>query len=228
MASADRKDVAWIAAGLSLGLLLMGAMRFSAVHPNMLTPLAGFATPGYVLITVLFTILMVRARVPHNRLGFGRRPDARQVVLAIAAIAVLRLLAVAVSPWIEALLGARDLERFAGVEGSVSSLIGLLGLSWTFAAFGEEFAYRIVLMRCIAFALGDTRIALIGALLLQAALFGLVHAYQGPAGIAGTALSGLVFGSVTLLARWSIWPAAIAHGTNNTFGIVALYTGAAD
>lgn len=220
--------MAWMAAGLSIGLLFMGALRFSAAHPNLLTPLAGLATPGYVLVTVVFTILMTRAGVPFNRFGFGSRPDLRQLVLAIAAIAVLRIVAVSVAPWLEGLLGERDLERFADIEGSVSSLIAVLALSWTFAAFGEEFAYRIVLMRGIAFALGDTRAALIAALVLQAALFGMVHAYQGPAGIVGSTISGLIFGSVTLLARWSIWPAAIAHGTNNTIGIVALYSGAAD
>jgi membrane protease YdiL (CAAX protease family) len=129
--------------------------------------------------------------------------------------------------WLEELLGGgRDLERFAGVEGSVSALMLLLATNWTFAAFGEEFAYRIILMRAIAYVLGDTRIALMCALLLQAAIFGLIHAYQGPTGIAGSAISGLVFGAVTIAARWSIWPAALAHGGNNTFGIIALYLGA--
>ena len=41
----------------------------------------------------------------------------------------------------------------------------------------------------------------------------------------GFILSGLVFGLVTILGRWSIWPAALAHGINNTIGIVALYHG---
>lgn len=56
-------------------------------------------------------------------------------------------------------------------------------------------------------------------------MFGLIHAYQGPAGIAGSTVSGLVFGTVTIAGRWSIWPAAFAHGTNNTIGIIALYYG---
>lgn len=228
MSFANRTHVAWMTAGLAAGLLLMGALRLSVTHPNFLTPLAGLATPGYVLVTVFFTVLMTRAGVPFNRFGFGSRPGLRQLVLAIAAIILLRVIAVAVAPILEELLGARDLERFANVEGSTSSLISLLALSWTFAAFGEEFAYRIVLMRGIAYAFGDTRATLIGALFLQAVLFGLVHAYQGPAGVIGATISGIVFGSVTLLARWSIWPAALAHGTNNTIGIVMLYSGAAD
>ena len=56
-------------------------------------------------------------------------------------------------------------------------------------------------------------------------MFGLIHAYQGPTGIVGSAFSGLVFGTVVIISRWSIWPAALAHGTNNTIGIISLYLG---
>jgi membrane protease YdiL (CAAX protease family) len=221
-----KKNVVWLVVGLSLGLLFMGALRISAVHQNILTPLAGYATPGYVLITVIFTIWLVRAGLPLNRFGFGIRPHLRQILLAIAAIAILRVFSVVLNPLIEDLFGGpRNLERFSNVEGSVASLVALLITNWTLAAFGEEFVYRIVLMRGISFVLGDSRTGQISALILQALMFGLIHAYQGPTGIAGSTFSGLVFGAVTIVARWSIWPAALAHGINNTIGIIALYHG---
>lgn len=221
-----RKRVAWLVFGLGLGLSFMGALRLAAVHPGALTPVARFATPGYVLITVVFTILLVRAGLPLNRFGFGAGPDLRQVALALAAVAALRLFAATGAPLMEELLGGpRNLERFAGVEGSAWGLAALLTRSWTLAAFGEEFAYRIVLMRGISFGLGDSRTGCAVALVVQAVLFGLIHAYQGPAGIAGSAVSGLIFGAVTLAGRWSIWPAALAHGINNTIGILELYHG---
>ena len=221
-----RKHIAWLVVGLSLGLLFMGALRRAAEHPNALTPLSGYATLGYVLITVVFTILLVRAGLPLNQFGFGVRPDLRQIMLAIAAIATLRVFAVALNPLIEEFLGGpRNLERFSDVEGSAASLVALLITNWTLAAFGEEFAYRIVLMRGISFALGDSRAGKISALVLQAVMFGLIHAYQGPTGIAGSIISGLVFGAVTIAGRWSIWPAAFTHGINNTIGIIARYHG---
>jgi membrane protease YdiL (CAAX protease family) len=131
---------------------------------------------------------------------------------------------IALNPVIEELLGGtRNLERFSDVKGSAASLAALLALSWTFAAFGEELTYRIVLMRAISFVLGDSRSGHIVALLLQAVMFGLVHAYQGSAGIVGSTVSGLIFGAVTIAGRRSIWPAALAHGVNNTFGILELY-----
>jgi membrane protease YdiL (CAAX protease family) len=176
-----------------------------------------------VILTVVFSILLIRAGLPLNRLGFGIRLSLHHFALALAAIAILRLFDWTLSPLIEELFGGRNVERFSDVKGSASSLGALLALSWTFAAFGEELAYRIVLMRAISFALGDSHRAQMSALVLQAVMFGLVHAYQGPAGIVGSAVSGLVFGAVTIAGRRSIWPASLAHGANNTFGILALY-----
>jgi membrane protease YdiL (CAAX protease family) len=105
----------------------------------------------------------------------------------------------------------------------MAELIKLMALNWTVAAFGEELAFRIVLMRGIAFTLGDSRMAFSIALILQAVVFGLVHAYQGPAGIIGAGISGLIFGCLILATRGCIWPAAIAHGSSNTIGILGLY-----
>ena len=221
-----KKRICWLVLGLSLGQLFMGLLRASAAYPNELSPLSKYATPGYVFVTVLFAVLLFRAGLPLNRFGFGARADRRQILLAIAAIAVLRIFAHTLELWIESLLGTtRDLQRFSGVEGSIPSLLALLFTNWTLAAFGEEFAFRIVLMRGLAFVFGDSRTGRLSALVLQSVMFGLVHAYQGPAGILGSAFSGLIFGAVTLACRWSIWPAAIAHGTNNTIGIFALYHG---
>ena len=221
-----KKKVVWLVVGLGLGLLSMGALRQAALNSSTFAPLSGYVTPGYVLITVVFTILLVRAGLPLNRFGFGTPPDLRQIMLVIAAIVILRVFAVALNPLIEEFFGGeRNLERFSDVEGSVASLVALLITNWTLAAFGEEFAYRIVLMRGISFVFGNSRKGHISALVLQAVMFGLVHAYPGPTGIAGSTISGLVFGAVTIASRWSIWPAAFAHGTNNTISIIALYLG---
>ncbi len=212
--------------GLSTGLLLMGLLRLSSTHQTILTPLSGLATPGYVLITVFFTVKLVRSGLPLNKFGFGKRPDLQLILLAVSAIALLRVFAALINPLIENLFGgAPNLERFADVEGSIASLVALLLTSWTLAAFGEEFAYRIVLMRGISFLLGDTRKGQILAVAIQAVMFGLIHAYQGPAGIVGSIFSGLIFGAVTIIGGWSIWPAALAHGINNTIGIFQLYYG---
>lgn len=155
-----------------------GARRWAVVHgrvsdvcrfADILHAAGGLATPGYVAVTVVFTILFVRAGLPLDGFGFGRRLDLRQIMLAVAAFTALRVFALVLNPLVEETVGGpRNLERFSGVEGSVASLIALLAVNWTLAAFGEEFAYRIVLMRGISFVLGDSGEARICAVAAQA------------------------------------------------------------
>jgi hypothetical protein len=68
MRCAGNKTITWLTAGLASGLLFMGALRFSAATPTVLTPLAGFATPGYIAVTVLFAILFTNAGLPTTAL----------------------------------------------------------------------------------------------------------------------------------------------------------------
>ena len=222
----SNKKITLLVIGLSIGLSFMGLLRYSAINENFFTPFSGLATPGYVLISVLFTIWLVRAGLPLNKYGFGAKLKLNHIILAIFAILVLRVFAYILNPVIEELFNSpRNLERFSDVEGSTMSFVLLLITNWTLAAFGEEFAYRILLMRGLSYVFGDSHKAQISALILQSIMFGFIHAYQGPTGIVGSAFSGLVFGTVVLISRWSIWPAALAHGTNNTIGIISLYLG---
>ncbi len=207
------------------GLVVSGVLRFYDVHAENPPPLAGNATTVYIVVTVLAAVLLSRAGLPMKRLGFGLGfQPARHLVLAAVGVGLIQLFGLLLDPLAESVFGeTRDLSRFSDVAGSLSALLGLLALSWTVSAFGEELAFRIVLMRGIAYALGDSRTAYSIALVAQAIVFGLVHAYQGPAGVVGAGLNGLIFGGLTLAARGSIWPAAIAHGSSNTIGILSLY-----
>jgi membrane protease YdiL (CAAX protease family) len=223
------KAGSWKVAGIvvffAVGLLTVAALRFLDLRSDDPPAVAAYATLIYIGLTVLASILLIRTGVPIRRLGFTMAiPPWMVIALALLGVAILQLSSALLTPVWEHTFGAgRDLSRFSDVVDSPGALAKLLLLSWTVAAFGEELAFRIVLMRGIAFVLGDGRKALAIALVLQAIVFGFIHSYQGPAGIAGSAISGLVFGGLTLAARWSIWPAAIAHGLNNTIGIMEVY-----
>ena len=220
----------WKVAGIvtifAMGLLTVAALRFVDLRSDDPPAVAAYATLIYIGLTVLAAILLIRTGVPIRRLGFTMAvPPWMVIALALLGVAVLQLSSSLLTPvWEHAFGSGRDLTRFSDVVDSRGALVQLLLLNWTVAAFGEELAFRIVLMRGIAYALGDGRKAMAIALILQAIVFGVVHSYQGPAGIAGSAISGLVFGGITLAARWSIWPAAIAHGLNNTIGIMEVYS----
>lgn len=209
----------------AVGLVASGILRLNHLNTENPPALSFYATEIYVALTILTTIMLIQSGVPMKRLGFGLafRP-VRFLAMAAFGVGLIQLSGALLNPLWENIFGvSRDLERFSDVAGSPTELTRLLALNWTVAAFGEELAFRIVLMRGIAFALGDSRRAFAVALVLQAVIFGLVHAYQGPAGILGSTINGLVFGGLTLAARGSIWPAAIAHGSSNTIGIMSLY-----
>jgi len=215
-----------LSGGFATGLAAVGWLRLQGGSSGVVGALSAHATLIYVLLTFAAAFLLVRSGVPLLGFGFRPRIGARHLVLALAGVGLLQLGGSLLEPVWERVFGAgRDLSRFAVVNGSASQLLAALALAWTFAAFGEELAFRIVLLRSVAFALGDGRAAVAVALIVQAACFGVVHAYQGPAGIAGTVTSGLVYGALTLAARGSIWPAALAHGLGNTIGLFTIYAG---
>ena len=222
-----RRPALFIASAFALILVLLGLLRAGRLAGTPLDALEGLATPLYVGASILVGLLLIRRGAPFRRFGFDHplRPGFH-LALALAAIVALQLLAAILEPvWTSLFGGGRDLGRFADVPGSPGALARLLALSWTVAAFGEEIAFRIVLMGGLAWALGGTRSAWVAALLVQAVVFGLVHLYQGPAGVAGTMVSGLVYGTAVYAARGSVWPAVLAHGGANTIGILTLYAG---
>ncbi len=224
MNTCKRKDLAILLATFISGLLFMGLLRWSGQQDNYFTNLAGLATPGYIIITAVITIILIRWGLPLPKLGFGVCPDKKQIILVIAGLVCLRFFSIYLSPLIEQIIGmGRDLERFSDIQGSPTALWGLMLTNWTFAAFGEEFAYRIILMRGLAHYFDDTGKGKFGAIIIQALVFGLAHAYQGPAGIIESTISGLIFGTITIIAGWSIWPAALVHGINNIIGILEFY-----
>lgn len=215
-----------LVAGFALSLAFVGLLRNAAFHDSVLTPLSGYATPAYIALTVVFAVLMIRNGIDLNRLGFGTRIHWKHVAYALAAVVVLQADAFLVDPLLENLFGGgRDLSRFSEVAGSMPALLSVLAFSWTFAAFGEEIAFRIVLLLGMLSVLGKSHIASVVAVVLQAIVFGLVHLYQGPAGVVSSAISGLIFGTIVILARGAIWPAALAHGLNNTIGLLMVYQG---
>lgn len=213
--------------GLLTGAMVFnGLLRLADYQPSALTPYASLATPLYIGATIIAAFLLIRSGVNFQRVGFAPKLRASHVLLAVIGVIILQTSAEFLAPVWEVAFGEqRNLERFSGIENSLPTFLFYVALSWTLAAFGEEIAFRIVLMGGLKSALGGGTLAIIAALILQAAVFGLVHIYQGPAGITGAAISGLVFGVLTIAGRGAIWPAALAHGANNTIGLTLLYFG---
>jgi membrane protease YdiL (CAAX protease family) len=110
------------------------------------------------------------------------------------------------------------------IEGNTAMYLWfLLPISWGSAAIGEELLARGFLLYRLE---GMTNTAT--AILLQAAIFGVAHFYQGLPGILTTFLVGLVFGVVYVKCGRSLLPVIIAHGVIDTIAVTVLYMGRAD
>jgi hypothetical protein len=114
------------------------------------------------------------------------------------------------------------------MKGDVWTAAKGLALVWTFAAFGEEIAYRRYLLGRAADLGNRTVPAHWLALVFVSVLFGFGHFYQGPAGIFTTACDGFVIGGAYLLSGRNLWVAVLTHGLVDTFGIVVLFLGLAN
>ena len=207
-------------------LIFTGSLRLLNQTESALSQWAALSTPLYIVATVAAAITLTRNHVQFNRLGFGFAWRWRYLWLATIGVIILQASGQLLAPFWDLLFGApRDLDRFATVEGSLTNALTLIVFSWTFAAFGEELTFRILLQGGLQSAFGKSRIAILSALTIQAIIFGTVHMYQGPTGMVSATISGLILGALTVKAKGAIWPAALAHGLSNTIGIGSLYLG---
>ena len=185
--------------------------------------------PNEVPILVVLGLASMRLRNgSFAALGF-RRPDSwrRIVLIAVAAAALRIVLGQFVIDPLTSLVWPPAVAP-AGVEssaGDIGTALLYLGIVWTFAAFGEEIAYRGYLLNRTADAGGRTTAAWLIAVVVVSILFGYGHFYKGPSGIVDSGVAGLILGAAYLVSGRNLWTSALAHGFIDTFGVVSLYFG---
>jgi membrane protease YdiL (CAAX protease family) len=106
----------------------------------------------------------------------------------------------------------RELSRFSALQGNLRLTLITVFYVLIGAGFYEEFMFRGFLMQGFAMFFGGSRAAWAVALIVQAALFGVSHAYQNPLGILITGTLGALLGVVVLLSGRNLWIAIIGHG----------------
>ncbi|HEY6196001.1 MAG TPA: CPBP family intramembrane glutamic endopeptidase [Candidatus Eisenbacteria bacterium] len=211
--------VAPIAHTIALVLLFLamavggGLLQHQAAHSAML-PAPSRPTAVYLyLIAMEWGLVLYVARGGLRRTGtalrdlvgghWGRPADvARDAALALAAWAVWTLVS-----W--------GIDRLAGPDhaASVRSLLPRhpldvalwVALSMS-AGFAEELVFRGYLLVQFRALTHSTALALV----MQAALFGVSHGYQGARACATIALFGLLYGALALRSR-SLRPGMLAH-----------------
>jgi hypothetical protein len=186
--------------------------------------------PNEVPILALAGLVSVRVREKGwAGLGF-RRPKSwiRVVAIAVAAAALRLILSDPIEAALTPIWGQPSAPSVL-TSGPYDArwLVKTLALVWTFAAFGEEIAYRGYLTLRGADALGGSQAAWIVATLGAAVLFGFGHFYKGPVGVVDSGIAGLVLGLAYLLSGRCLWTTILAHGLIDTTGVALLYFGLA-
>lgn len=182
-------------------------------------------------VPILFALGLLSFRLRSGRWSPAglRRPAswARIVLIAIAAATLRIVLGELVVDPLTARVWPPSVapEGVEAIAGNVRVALLWLAIVWTWAAFGEEIAYRGYLLTRAADLGGGSAVAHWVGMVVVSVLFGYGHFYKGPAGIVDSGVAGLVLGTAYLLSGRNLWASILAHGFIDTYGIVLLFLG---
>jgi membrane protease YdiL (CAAX protease family) len=185
--------------------------------------------PNEVIVLSVLGLLSVRLRDGGwSAMGFTRPTSWRRIFLIALAAAAVRIF-----------LGQFVIEPITGlfwpppsvpemaneITGNMKIALLALLLVWTFAAFGEEIAYRGYLLTRAADIGRRSTLAYWLGILVVSVLFGYGHYYKGPSGIVDSGIAGLILGAAYMLAGRNLWACILTHGFIDTVGVIDAFFG---
>jgi hypothetical protein len=207
---------------LSASELLFGA--FIVIGHNVF-----HIVPNEVIVLCLLGLASIRVRDGGwSAMGFKRPASWRRLVLIALAAAVLRILLgqFVIEPVTGVFWPAPAAPELANeITGNAKMALLALLIVWTFAAFGEEIAYRGYLLTRAADVGNRSAPAYWIGILLVSILFGYGHYYKGPSGIIDSGIAGLILGTAYMVAGRNLWASILTHGMIDTFGVIDAFFG---
>jgi membrane protease YdiL (CAAX protease family) len=185
--------------------------------------------PNEVIILSVLGLISIRLRDGSwSAMGLRRPASWRRILLIALGAAILRIL-----------LGQFLIEPVTGflwpkpvapalaneITGNLTMALVALLLVWTFAAFGEEIAYRGYLLTRAADIGRRSAAAYWIGIVVVSILFGYGHYYKGPSGVIDSGVAGLILGVAYMVAGRNLWACIFAHGFIDTFGIIDAFFG---
>jgi membrane protease YdiL (CAAX protease family) len=185
--------------------------------------------PNEVIVLCVLGLASIRLRDGGwAAMGFKSPAPWRRIVLIALAAATVRIL-----------LGQFIIEPITGlfwpppsapalaneITGNAKVALLALLIVWTFAAFGEEIAYRGYLLTRVADIRNRSTMAYWIGILLVSILFGYGHYYKGPSAIIDSGIAGLILGAAYMLAGRNRWASILTHGLIDTFGVIDAFFG---
>jgi len=218
--------MAWWAALLhivaALLLTLVCIVAITLITGNMLLSVLG--TP---LAVVALTLLLRRRGESWAALGLRkpRRWSVAMVQAVVIAVVVLSVM-LGLQLMLEGIFKTPDDSFLDDVRGNVWLYLYFVGVvSWLAQGLGEELLFRGFIMTRLAQMFRLNRAAWGAAVLIQGVLFGLMHGYQGVAGMISAAGAGIVFGIGYLMTGRNLLPCVIAHALCGMVLISMVYFG---
>jgi membrane protease YdiL (CAAX protease family) len=185
--------------------------------------------PNEVIVLSILGLISIRLRDgSFSAMGFKRPSSWSRILLIALAAAALRILIgqFLIEP-VTGLFWPKPIAPAMANEITGNLKIALLALLivWTFAAFGEEIAYRGYLLKRAVDMGGRSITAYWIGIVLVSILFGYGHYYKGPSGVIDSGIAGLILGIAFMLAGRNLWACILAHGFIDTFGIIDAFFG---
>ena len=185
--------------------------------------------PNEVIILSVIGLASIRLRDGKwSSMGFKRPASWSRIFLIALAAAVLRILLgqFVIEPVTGCFWAPPSAPKLANeIAGNVKIALLALLLVWTFAAFGEEIAYRgYLLTRASDIGTRSTMAYWLGIVIVSI-LFGYGHYYKGPAGIIDSGIAGFILGTAYMVAGRNLWACIFAHGFIDTFGVIDAFFG---
>jgi membrane protease YdiL (CAAX protease family) len=205
--------------GLDILMLVIAAVVIQ-LGVSRVGGVAGAVIGVFSTVLIAWGLLALRGERWRD-LGLRRpRPWWTVLVWTLAVMIIFFCIKTFIGP----LLGRTpDLSRFAAVHGDLATYLQILASIWIASAVIEELVFRGFLLSRLANLFGPTAPGLLLACLIQGALFGAVHAYQGMAGVILTGIGGLVLAAVYFLSGRNLWTLIIAHGAVDSWALTRIF-----
>jgi hypothetical protein len=210
----------------SAGFGILEAVLFGAVFVAGTYNYFPISHTPYLLV-LGWLMLFVRGKRWAN-IGFRWPPHAASALTlgALAGVALSVHELIVLEPVVRSFTGASpDLSLFKELKGNLQATLFWIALSWVLAAFGEEMVWRGYAMNRVAELFGGNTAAWIFSTLAVNIVFGVAHEYQDVTGIIITAIGGMTYAVLYVLAGRNLAVPIMAHGVQNSCDFTFMYIG---
>ena len=216
-----------VSVAFAIPMIIDTVQSGSTEEPQLGSALVAWSAIGSMGIAIIAAMLFLRR---EGRLKEAIRLEApaswSQTLLwaALGLVGTLTIFFVG-APLMEAIgLEAPDAAFVLDLvtESPALFVLWIVGVAWFAAGFGEEVIYRGWLTDRLE-RINGLRGKAWPVILIQAALFGLPHAYQGAGGMVVTGMVGVLFGWIRLKQGGNLWAVVLAHAAVDTVVMALAY-----